>query len=71
LQQELRKFPISIHKEALFACLDDFCQIYEEWEREEASRYQIITTAKGEVYRLDNKNGYSTFHFTRGYVSVS
>lgn len=28
-----------------------------EGEQEKASRYQIITTAKGEVYRLDNQTG--------------
>jgi len=28
-----------------------------EWEQEESSRYQVITTAKGEVYRLDDQTG--------------
>lgn len=28
-----------------------------EWEQRKASRYQMVTAAKGEVYRLDNETG--------------
>ena len=32
---------MTIHKDALFTCLDDFCRTYEEWER-----HHLIPTSK-------------------------
>ena len=45
---------MTIHKDALYACLCDFCRTYEEWERHRPDPIEQIAEAKRQAHPVRN-----------------